>query len=65
MVVVDNGTDQPAVFFTSIPQNLMESNVQTLVSSLALSTSGTATPTDAGTATDSSGDGGQGNGQGN
>ena len=53
MVVVDNGTDQPAVFFTSIPANLVESNVQTLVSSLALSTSGTTAPTDAGAATDS------------
>jgi len=65
VVVVDNGTGSPAVFFASIPANLTESNVQTLVSSLTLSTSGTATPTDAGTATASSGDGGQGNGQGN
>jgi hypothetical protein len=61
VVVVDNGTDQPAVFFTSIPTNLVESNVQTLVSSLALSTSGTTAPTDAGATTDSSGDGGPGN----
>ena len=52
VVVVDNGTAQPAVFFTSIPANLVESNVQTLVSSLALSTSGSATPTAAGTPTD-------------
>ena len=57
VVVVDNGTDQPAVFFTSIPANLVEGNVQTLVSSLALSTSGTASPTDAGTTTDDSGGG--------
>jgi hypothetical protein len=56
VVVVDNGTDQPAVFFTSIPANLVEANVQTLVSSLALSTSG-ATPTDAGTTSDDSGNG--------
>lgn len=65
VVVVDNGTAQPAVFFTSIPANLVQGNVQTLVSSLALSTSATATPTAAGTPTDSSsdgGDGGQGNG---
>ena len=27
VVVVDNGTDQPAVFFTSIPQNLNEDNI--------------------------------------
>jgi hypothetical protein len=60
--VVDNGTAQPAVFFTSIPANLVEGNVQTLVSSLALSTSGTATPAAAGTATDSTGGGGQGSG---
>jgi Protein of unknown function (DUF2510) len=60
VVVVDNGTAPPAVFYVTIPANLQESNVQTLVSSLALSTPGTATPTDAGTATDSSG-GGKGN----
>jgi len=60
VVVVDNGTDQPAVFFTSIPANLVESNVQTLVSSLALSMSGTTAPGAAGTATDSSGDSGDG-----
>ncbi len=70
VVVVDNGSASPAVFFTSIPANLVESNVQTLVSSLALSTSGTTAPTDGGTTaptdagatTDSSGDGGPGNG---
>jgi hypothetical protein len=66
VVVVDNGTDQPAVFFTSVPANLTESNVQTLVSSLALSTSATATtPAVAGAGaatTDGSGDGGPGNG---
>jgi len=63
VVVVDNGTAQPAVFFTSIPANLVQGNVQTLVSSLALSTSAASSPTDGGaTATDGSGDGGQGNG---
>jgi hypothetical protein len=63
VVVVDNGTDQPAVFFTSIPGNLVESNVQTLVSSLALSMSATSSPTAAGaTATDGTGNGGPGNG---
>jgi len=67
VVVVDNGTDQPAVFFTSIPGDLVESNVQTLVASLALSTSGTTAPADAATATDATdapGDGGPGTGQG-
>ena len=64
VVVADNGTDQPAVFFTSIPANLVESNVQTLVSSLQLSTSGTTAPTDAGTTTDDSTDGGNGPGNG-
>ena len=63
VVVVDNGTDQPAVFFTSVPGNLVEGNVQTLVSSLALSTSATSTPTDTGAAaTDGTGSGGPGNG---
>jgi hypothetical protein len=37
VVVVDNGTSQPAVFFTSVPQNLDEGNVSGLVSSLQLS----------------------------
>jgi hypothetical protein len=53
VVVVDTGTGQPAVFFTSIPQNLNEDNVATLVSSLQLTSTsttggqtGTATPTD-------------------
>jgi hypothetical protein len=61
VVVVDNGTAQPAVFFTSIPANLTEGNVQTLVSSLTLSTPGSASPSDAATAAASSGDGGAGN----
>jgi hypothetical protein len=58
VVVVDNGTNQPAVFFASIPANLEESNVQTLVSSLTLSASGAATPSDGATASDTTGDGG-------
>jgi len=63
VVVVDNGTSQPAVFFTSIPQNLNEANVSTLISSLQLtSAAGTAdqteTATPAGTAQDTDGSGG-------
>jgi hypothetical protein len=35
VVVIDTGTgNEPAVFFTSVPQNLDENNVSTLVSSL-------------------------------
>ena len=69
VVVVDTGTDQPAVFFTSIPQNLIEDNVATLVSSLQLaSTSTTAGQTDAatpgGTAQAGGNDGSGGNGDG-
>jgi serine/threonine protein kinase len=36
VVVVDNGTDEPAVFFTSVPSTLNEANINTLVSSLQL-----------------------------
>ena len=68
VVVVDTGTNQPAVFFTSIPQNLNEGNVATLVSSLQLTSAsttagqtGTATPT--GTA-QNGGNGGNGDGSG-
>jgi hypothetical protein len=65
VVVVDNGTDQPAVFFTSVPGNLGAANVPTLVSSLALATAATSPPTVAGAAatsgTDGTGDGGPGN----
>jgi hypothetical protein len=64
VVVVDTGTSQPAVFFTSIPQNLNEANVTALVSSLQLTSAsttagqqGSATP--AGTTADG-GDGGPG-----
>jgi hypothetical protein len=65
VVVVDNGTDQPAVFFTSIPGNLVVSNVQTLVSSLTLSTSATSSPSGgAGNGGDGGGDGGGGGGDG-
>jgi hypothetical protein len=52
VVVVDNGTSQPAVFFASIPNTLGEANIATLVSSLQLSSpsagqpDATATPTD-------------------
>ncbi len=50
VVVVDNGSSQPAVFFTSIPQNLNEDNIAALVSSLQL-TSATTTTGQAATAT--------------
>jgi hypothetical protein len=48
------------VFFTSIPANLTESNVQTLVSSLQLPAAGAASPTDSAAAngTTDGGDGG-------
>ena len=68
MVVVDTGTNQPAVFFTSIPQNLNEGNVAALVSSLQLtSASTTAGQTGAATPTDTAqngGNGGNGDGSG-
>jgi uncharacterized protein DUF2510 len=65
VVVVDTGTDQPAVFFTSIPQNLIEDNVATLVSSLQLaSASTTAGQTEAATPADTAQDGGNGDGSG-
>jgi hypothetical protein len=62
VVVVDNGTDQPAVFFTSVPSTLNEDNIGTLVSSLQLNASpGTASAqtTDA-TPADDAQDGGNG-----
>ncbi|MGH3210159.1 MAG: hypothetical protein ACRDNO_20630, partial [Trebonia sp.] len=66
VVVVDTGSDQPAVFFTSIPQNLDEDNVATLVSSLQLSSTSTTTgQTDGATPTDTSQDGGDGGNGGN
>jgi hypothetical protein len=40
VVVVDNGTAQPAVFFTSIPASLNESNGLALVQSLQLASAG-------------------------
>ena len=61
VVVVDNGTNQPAVFFTSIPNTLNEANVTTLASSLQLTSAaagGQATATPA----DTTQDGGNGNG---
>jgi Protein of unknown function (DUF2510) len=68
VVVVDNGTNQPAVFFTSVPDTLNEANITTLVSSLQLNSAGagqpdTATPT--ATPTDGSQDGGNGGNGGN
>jgi hypothetical protein len=51
VVVVDTGTDEPAVFFTSIPYTLNEANIPTLVSSLQLSS----VPSSAGTATPAGG----------
>ena len=48
VVVVDNGTAQPAVFFTSIPSNLGENNGLALIQSLQLTSAANGT---AGTAT--------------
>ena len=71
VVVVDNGTGQPAVFFTSIPDTatLNAANVTTLVSSLQLATpaagqtdTATATPTDG--SQGGGGNGGNGDGGG-
>ena len=66
VVVVDTGTDTPAVFFTSIPAPLNESYIGSLVSSLQLagSTASTGQATDA-TPADTSGDGGGGGWNGN
>lgn len=63
VVVVDTGTDTPAVFFTSIPAPLNESYIGSLVSSLQLtgSTASTGQATDA-TPADTSGGGGDGDG---
>jgi len=66
VVVVDTGTDQPSVFFTSIPQNLNEDNVTTLVSSLQLSSTSTAAgQTDTATPADTTQNGGNGGNGGN
>ena len=66
VVVVDNGTNQPAVFFTSIPSTLNEANVTTLASSLQLNSTATAGQPDTATPTDGTpaGDGGGGDGGG-
>jgi hypothetical protein len=69
VVVVDAGTgNEPAVFFTSVPGNLTESNVTALVSSLQYSTPVGVTPTPSGApssaASDGSGGGNPGNGDG-
>ena len=64
VVVIDTGTDTPAVFFTSIPASLNESYIGSLVSSLQLtgsSAASTGQPTDA-TPADTSGGGGDGGG---
>jgi hypothetical protein len=56
VVVVDTGTDEPAVFFTSVPSTLNEANITKLVSALQLSSTpsgaSSATPTDGGAASD-------------
>jgi hypothetical protein len=71
VVVVDTGTGTaPAVFFTSIPQNLGENNVSTLVSSLQVtggapaSTATTSAPADGGQGDGGGNDGGTGFGTG-
>jgi hypothetical protein len=55
-VVVDTGTDEPAVFFSSVPYTLNEANITKLVSALQLSSTpsgaSSATPTDGGAASD-------------
>jgi hypothetical protein len=63
VVVVDNGTNQPAVFFTSVPDTLNEANITTLVSSLQLNSPAAGQPdaaTPTATPTDGSQDGGNG-----
>ncbi len=67
VIVVDNGTNQPAVFFASIPNTLNEANVTTLTSSLQLTSAaggGQATATATATPADTSQDGGNGDGDG-
>lgn len=70
VVVVDPGTgNEPSVFFTSVPGNLGENNVASLVSSLQYSPplGVTNTPTDgtpSGVASDGTGGGNPGNGNG-
>ena len=48
VVVVDTGTSEPAVFFTSIPSTLNEDNVAALVSSLQVTSAAAATATASG-----------------
>ena len=62
VVVVDNGSAAPGVFYTSVPANLGETNVDTLVSSLQLTappqpSSPPATPADGGSPGDGGGNG--------
>jgi Protein of unknown function (DUF2510) len=45
VVVVDTGTSEPAVFFTSVPSTLNEANVATLVSSLQVTSAAGTTAT--------------------
>ena len=61
MIVVDNGTATPAVFFVSVPQNLNEANVATLGTSLQLA-SAPASASATATASDSSQVSGHGHG---
>ena len=63
VVVVDNGTNQPTVFFTSIPNTLNDANVTTLVSSLQLNPTAAVGQPDT-TPTDSTPDGGGDEGDG-
>jgi hypothetical protein len=60
VVVVDTGTDEPAVFFTSIPYSLNEADINTLVSSLQL----TSTPSNSGSQPAAGVPSGGGNGNG-
>jgi hypothetical protein len=59
VVVVDNGTAQPSVFFTSIPTSLGEGNGLAMVQSLRLTSAGTGATATAGT-TDENGTAGGG-----
>ena len=66
VVVVDPGTgNEPSVFFTSVPGNLTESNVASLVSSLQYSAPlGVTNPADTPSGAASNGSGGDGHGGG-
>jgi hypothetical protein len=65
VVVVDNGSGvAPAVFYTSIPGNLGETNVDTLLSSLQLAVTPQPSPTSPDATGSPAGDGGDGGGGG-